>query len=132
MSNIFLIDTSVWVKCLRGTDTSLQNKISTLIMEKKVYTSEIIIMEILRGAKTDKEYDILYQDFLALPQLTINHNVWKTAWKTAYKLRKSGINIPMVDVIISAAAIYYQCTIMHSDKHFNLLTKHFSLKVLEV
>ena len=30
-------------------------------------------MEILRGAKSDKGYSMLYQDFLALPQLVIDH-----------------------------------------------------------
>ncbi|MBI5188233.1 MAG: PIN domain nuclease [Nitrospirae bacterium] len=128
----FLVDTTVWVKYLRGVDASLKNRISALVLEGRVFTSDIIIMEILRGAKSDKEYNMLYQDFLALPLLEIDHNVWETAWKTAYKLRKSGFNIPMADVIISAVAMYYKCTLMHSDKHFNLLAKHTGLNVIEV
>ncbi|HCC69294.1 MAG TPA: hypothetical protein DEP99_05345 [Nitrospiraceae bacterium] len=63
---------------------SLRNHISSLALEYRVYTSEIIIMEILRGAKSDREYNMLYDDFL------------------------------------------------HSDRHFNMLAKHASLKVLEV
>lgn len=132
MSDGFLIDTSIWVKCLRGTDASLQNKVATLIFEKKVYTSEIIIIEILRGAKSDKEYDMLYNDFLALPQLSIDHNVWKTAWGIAYKLKKIGVNVPLVDTVIAATALHHKCTLMHSDKHFNLLTKHTGIKALEI
>ena len=128
----FLVDTTVWVKYLRGLDVSIKNRIGSLVLEERVFTSEMIIMEILRGAKSDKEYNMLYQDFLALPQLTIDHNVWKKVWKDAYKLRKGGINIPMADMIISAVAVYYKCTLMHSDAHFNLLAKHSDLKVLEV
>ncbi|MGB9714817.1 MAG: type II toxin-antitoxin system VapC family toxin [Thermodesulfovibrionales bacterium] len=128
----FLVDTSVWVKCFRGLDTSLKDRISSLVLEDRVFVSEIIIMEILRGAKSDKEYNMLYQDFLALPQLTIDHDVWEMAWKTAYKNRKGGINVPMVDVIISAIAMRYKCTLLHSDKHFNLIAKQTGLKVMEV
>lgn len=128
----FLIDTTVWVKFLRGLDLSLKEKLSALVLEDRVFTSEVIIMEILMGAKSDKEYNMLYQDFLALPQLVIDHNVWETAWKTAYKLRRNGINIPMADVIISATAMYYNYALMHSDKHFTLLAKHTGLKIIEV
>lgn len=128
----YLVDTTVWVKYLRGLDVSIKNRIGSLVLEERVFTSEIIIMEILRGAKSDKEYNMLYQDFLALPQLAIDHNVWEKAWKDAYKLRKGGINIPMADMIISAVAVYYKCTLMHSDAHFNLLAKHSDLKAFEV
>ena len=131
-SEKLLVDTTVWVKFLRGLDASLKEQLGFLVLENRVFTSEIIIMEILRGAKSDKEYSMLYQDFLALPQLVIDHNVWETAWKAAYKLRRNGIYIPMADIIISASAIYHKCTLMHSDKHFNLLAKHTELKIIEV
>lgn len=128
----FLIDTTIWVKYLRGIDPSLKDRLRSLVLEDRAFTSEVIIMEILRGAKSDKEYDLLYQDFLSIPQLSINSNVWETAWRTAYKLRKSGVNTPMADILISAVAIYHKCTLMHSDKHFTLIAKHSGLKALEV
>ncbi len=127
-SERFLVDTTIWVKYLRGWDASLKDSITTLVLEGKVFTSEIIIMEILRGAKSDKEYNMLYKDFLALPQLIINHEVWEMSWKIAYKLRRSGINIPMADIIISATAVHYKCTLMHFDNHFKLLAKHIGLR----
>ena len=131
-SEKLLVDTTVWVKFLRGLDASLKEQLGFLVLENRVFTSEIIIMEILRGAKSDKEYSMLYQDFLALPQLAIDHTVWEKAWQTAYTIRRSGINIPMADIIIASTALYYKCTLMHSDKHFNLLTKHTELKTIEL
>lgn len=128
----FLIDTSVWIKCFQGEETSIKEKIAVIVTENRGYTTEIIIMEILRGAKSDKEYNILYQDFLALPQLPIDGYVWELTWKTAYKLRKSGINAPMADIIISSNAIHNKCTLLHSDKHFNLIAKQTGLKAVEV
>ena len=127
----FLVDTTVWVKYLRGLDSGLKEHIRLLALEERAYTSEIIIMEVLRGAKSDKEYNMLYQDFLALPFLKTDTDVWETAWRTAYNLRRNGVNIPMVDVLIAAAAMYHKCTLMHSDRHFNLLAKHMGLKIME-
>lgn len=128
----FLVDTSIWIKCFREDNKSLQTQISSLILGKRVFTSEIIILEILRGAKSDKEYNSLYEDFLALPLLEINRKVWETAWKIAYKLRKKGVNAPLTDVLISGVALYYKCHLIHSDKHFNLISKLTDLKTMEL
>ena len=130
-SDKFLVDTTIWIKFLRGLDVSLKEHVSSLVLEGRAFTSEIIILEILRGAKSDKEYNMLYQDFLALPQLPVDVGVWETAWKTAYKLRKSGINAPMADVVISSIALHNKCTLLHADKHFNLIAKHTELKAVE-
>lgn len=126
----FLIDTTVWVKYLRGMDLSMKDRISALVLEDKAMTSEIIVLEILRGARSGREYRMLYEDFLALPVLNMDRAVWETAWETAYKLRKKGINVPMADVMISAIAIHYKCTLMHCDKHFTLVSKHTGLKAV--
>lgn len=128
----YLVDTTIWVKYLRGLDEILKEKLTALVSEERVFTSEVIIMEILRGAKSDRDYKMLYNDFLALPQLGTNREVWDTAWKTSYKLRKNGVNIPLIDILIAATAIHYKCPLMHSDKHFILLEKHTSLKSIEV
>lgn len=132
MADRFLIDSTIWVKYLRGLDASLKDKISSLILNESAYTSEVIIMEILRGAKSDKEYTMLRNDFLALRQLEINHEVWETAWGLAYKLRKKGVNVPLTDVLISALSLHYKCILLHSDKHFSLISKHADLKEKEL
>jgi predicted nucleic acid-binding protein len=132
MTDRFLIDSTIWIKYLRGLDTTLKDTISPIILSERAYTSAIIIMEILRGAKSDKEYTMLYNDFLALQQLDINNEVWESAWMLAYKLRKKGINVPLTDVLISALSLHYDCVLLHSDKHFKIISKHTNLKEKEL
>jgi predicted nucleic acid-binding protein len=127
----YLADTTVWVKYLRGLDASLKGRMSSLVLEERLYTADIIIMEILRGAKSEREYDMLYRDFLALPRLEIDPGVWETAWKTAYRINKAGLNVPMADAIIASTAIHYKCILLHSDRHFSLMAKHTELKAKE-
>lgn len=128
----FLLDTTIWVKYLRGLDDRLKDRVAALMLEDRVFITEVIILELLRGAKSDSEYTALYEDFMSLPRLVANNNVWKAAWELAYNLRRKGANIPLADTLIAAVSIYYQCTLMHSDSHYNLVTKHSGLKVLEV
>jgi len=128
----YLIDTTIWIRFLWGGDEALRDKVSTLVLKNSACTSEIIIMEILRGAKSDKEFRMLYNDLLALPQLSINKEVWELAWKNSYKLRKKGLNIPMADIIIISTAEFYDCILLHSDTHFSLAEKHIKLKTERV
>jgi len=128
----YLVDTTIWIKYLRGMDETVRERLTALVAEDRVFTTELIIMEILRGARSDKDYRMLHQDFMALPQLETDHEVWEAAWKTSYRLRKKGVNIPLTDTLISSTAIHYGCTLLHSDKHFNLAAKHTELKTLNM
>jgi len=126
-----LVDTTIWVNFLRGLDSSLGHRLSAWIREERVCTTEIIILEILKGARSDKEYNLLREDFSALPLLTINQPVWELAGKISYKLRKRGADVPLTDVLIAATAIHYQCRLLHADKHFNLIADHSLLKIMD-
>jgi len=128
----FLLDTTIWVKYLRGLDGRLKDRVASLVLEDRAFITEVIIMELLRGAKSDKEYISLSEDFLVLPRLVADNPVWQAAWKLAYNLRKKGVNIPLADTLIAAVAIHYQCTLIHSDSHYTLVAKHAGLKAVEL
>lgn len=130
-SDRILVDTTIWVKFLRGSDTGVRDRLSAWIREEKVCTNEIIKLEILKGARSDREYALLLDDFSALELLTITAPVWELAGKTSYKLRKRGVDVPLTDILISATAVHYQCRLWHADKHFDLITGYAPLKTVE-
>lgn len=130
--NRFLLDTTVWVSYLRGLDAHLKDRVSSLVLEDRVYITDIIILELLRGARSEREYSILLEDLLALPHLPITDEVWKSSWKLAYTLQKKGVNIPLADTLIAAVSISYDCTLLHKDSHYPLIAKHAPLRQMEV
>jgi predicted nucleic acid-binding protein len=125
-----LVDTSIWIEYLRGTNESVRKRLAALVSADKAATADIIIMEILRGARSDREYDVLREDFLALPRIEMTGAVWEKAWRTGYELRRKGVHIPLTDTIIAGLALEWSCTLMHSDKHFDLIARHTDLKIL--
>lgn len=127
-SNLYLIDSTVWINFLRTPKTALKDKLSALILEDRALTTEIIIMEILRGVLSEKEYNFLYEDFISLPRVSTNINSWNIAWKLSFSLKKRGLIIPIVDVILTSLAITNDLTIIHNDKHFKLLANVSDLK----
>ena len=122
-----LIDTTVWVLYFQG-EKDIEDKVRSIILEDKAATTEIIILEILRGARSQKEYDQLKDDLKALHLLRLNEAIWERSHQMGFKLRKAGINVPLTDILIAAMASYYQCSLIHRDKYFPLMSKLIVLK----
>jgi hypothetical protein len=128
----FLVDTTVWVHFFRGTKDPLKERLAGLIADDRACATEIVLFEILRGARTQKEYSMLLKDFSALPSLPLDAKTWQTAWETAFLCRRRGLNIPAVDTLIASVAMRHGATLMHSDRHYELLCRHTALKTLPV
>lgn len=127
----FLIDSTIWVRYLRGNEAALKEKIVALVAADRACTSEVIMLEILRGARSEKDFKTLRHDFLALPQLPMTAEAWERAWGLAYALRKAGANVPLADTVIAALAIHHGCTLLHSDRHFGMIAEQSELKAIE-
>jgi hypothetical protein len=127
----YLIDTTVWVRYFGG-EASVEARVRSLILQDKVLTAGIIMLETLRGARMTAEYSQLYRDFKALTLLSLDTDVWEESYKLGFKLRKSGVMVPLADILISALAIRHECPLMHRDKHFPLIAQHSKLKENQV
>ena len=125
-----LVDTTVWVNFFRGGNDSLKDRMAGLIADDRVCMTEIVIFELLRGARSRKEYNVLLKDFSALPALSLDAKAWQISWETAFLCRRRGLNIPALDTMIASIAIRHGVAFMHSDRHYDLLSRHTSLKTL--
>jgi len=126
----YLVDTTVWVNFFRGGNDSLKDRLGGLIADDRACMTEIVIFELLRGARSQKEYNMLLKDFSALPALSPDAKAWQKAWETAFLCRQRGLNTPALVTLIASIAIRHRITLMHSDRHYELLSRHTSLKTL--
>ena len=127
----YLVDTSVWVRYFNG-EEGLEERIKSLILKDKVLTAGVIILEILRGAKSVAGYNHLYLDFKALPLLEADAEVWEEGYRMGFKLRKAGIIVPLADILIASVAIRHGSPLLHRDKHFCLIADNTRLKQEQV
>jgi predicted nucleic acid-binding protein len=94
-NDLILADTSVWIHFLRGSGVQYQERVVPLIMADKLVTTPIVIMEILRGAKSQRDYDKLSKDLAALRCFDLSAKVWERANKLGYTLRHKGLGAPL-------------------------------------
>ncbi len=127
-TDLILADTSVWIHFLRGSGVQFQERLVPLIMADKLVTTPIIIMEILRGAKSGREYEKLSKDLAALRCIDLSAQVWERAYKLGYTLRNKGLNAPLTDTLIAAVAQEHNLSLLHNDRHFEMIASLSPLK----
>jgi hypothetical protein len=67
----------------------------------------------------------------ALEMLPVNEDVWGSAYRAGYDLRRKGITIPTIDILILSIAKVHNCSLLHHDKHFKLVVKHLGVIALD-
>jgi len=121
---VFLVDTSVWINVLRPDgQTDVLRDMEQLLSEQRIATAEIVILELMRGVPTHKEFLEMERDMRALPVLICDDESWRIARRLAFDLKTRGVVIPTVDLIIASLAIRYNTTLLHADKHFHLIAQ---------
>ncbi len=66
-----------------------------------------------------------------LETIPFSDAVWSLAYTTGYELRRKGITVPTVDIIIAAAAKIYNCSLLHHDKYFRAIAKHLHISAVD-
>ena len=129
---MILVDTSVWIDFFAGRDLPNVAKLEQSILDNEdLALSGIILTEILQGIPDDTTYRRVRRYLSALIMLPMPESVFVRAADIYRKLRKQGITIRKTnDCIIAATALEHHCQLLHSDKDFRPIAKHYCLKVV--
>jgi len=126
---LFLVDTSAWILGLKRNSSNQVKNILTIILDKdQSATTGIIILELLQGTKTKKEYTEIFSDLSALHYFEVNKEIWGKASQLGFDLRRKGKTIPSTDLLIASVALHYELTLLHADNHFEQIQEHTDLK----
>ena len=122
-----LLDTSVWIDALRGKTPGIVAVTQGLLNDDRVLTCGPVIFEIKRGLRPPEKKKIIPL-FDALIRLSFDGTVWDAAGDLDASLRKKGITIPPMDVIIAQVCLYHKVFLFTLDEHFRSVP---GLKVFE-
>jgi len=118
---MYLVDSSAWIEYLRPDGSKkAKARVSEILRKDDAVTCGIIIAEVLRGAKNEKDYGILKDSMTALPMLAIDESVIKRAADWGFALGRKGRNVPTTDLFIASCA-YKQAVVLHIDSDFETI-----------
>ena len=129
---MIVVDSSVWISALRGVPNEATRKLISGIDTDQILVGDLILLELLRGARTESEASRL-ERYLRPFTLVEMLNV-PTAVKAAanYRLlRRRGITIrSSIDVIIGTFCIESGHSLLQNDRDFLPMAEHLGLELV--
>jgi predicted nucleic acid-binding protein len=118
----------VWIEYLRPKGfLNIKERGRAILQKEEVVSCGIILVEILRGAKNEKDFESLRDSLMALPQIPIDGTVIERASKWGFLLDRKGRVVSTTDIIIASAA-YKNALLLHSDKDFDTIASIVDLE----
>jgi predicted nucleic acid-binding protein len=125
---MFLIDSSVWVEYFRAKGSQkIKERVKAILQRDDAVSCGIVIVEILRGARNEKDFQILRDSLVSLPQIPIDDTVIERASKWGFLLDRKGKVVSTTDLLIASSA-YKKACLLHSDSDFEVIASAADLE----
>jgi predicted nucleic acid-binding protein len=131
-----LLDSSAWIAYYRNLELPFTEFVDELLVkDKPIYTSPLIIQEVLQGFANEKEYMKAYRSFLLYRNFALANqkkatidaaNIYRNCRKKGYTIRKPN------DCMIALIALTYNLSLLHNDKDFENIAKLYPLKMVKI
>ena len=130
---LILVDTTVWIDFFAAKSASYVKILEDLIEQKEdICVCGIILTEVLQGIKGENEFKKTKNIFTSLLFLPMSYETFLRAAEIFRGLRQKGITIrKSMDCMIASVAIELNIPLLHNDKDFKPIERHFGLKVLK-
>ncbi|WP_027878175.1 PIN domain-containing protein [Meiothermus cerbereus] len=125
-----LVDTSAWIEFYHPKGArQVKQALGNALEVHEIAVLAPIAVELLSGAKSEKDYGLLAADLQALLWLPLGSEEAGVAGQLAYDLARSGQRVPTVDLLIAGAALVHGCELWHfGDAHFATIKGHSPLQ----
>ncbi len=129
---MILVDSSVWIDYFNGHRTWQTNLLDNLLSDVPIIIGDLILAEILRGFRSDNDYESAKSYLSDLPFRQMGG--YQVAVQSAQNyriLRKKGVAVrKTIDVIIGTYCIIEGLPLLHDDRDFDPMVSYLLLKIL--
>ena len=120
---MILVDSSSWIHFLRSTgDPVVRARVEAALTAGEACWCPLVRLELWNGAAGDRDRRILRDFESVLPELSIDDDVWASAYHLARRARAAGVSVPATDILIAACARRYGAGLETADSDFERLT----------
>jgi len=112
-----MLDTSAWVDVFRGRTPELLAACRDLLTRDRVLTCSPVVFELRRGLGRRNRKAVL-QLIDAVPRFPVTEEDWDAAGDLDGQLRRKGVTIPPIDVLIAQVCLRHGVPLLAVDRHF--------------
>jgi predicted nucleic acid-binding protein len=128
-----LVDTSVWSLAFRRDPPAEAPEVTRLSQalreQEPVFTTGLVLQELLQGFDGPRARDRILADFQSLPFLVPDRADHVAAAGIRNACRKAGIQVGTMDALIAALAIRHELTFLTTDQDFGRMARHCPLRL---
>ena len=128
-------DSSAWIELLRRTGSAVHNVMHDLVVGRaELAVTEVVVMEVLAGARSRRHHDELRSAMLDLRMLSLRGlDDFEEAALIYRVCRAAGESIrDLTDCLIAVPAIRAGASILHRDRDFDAIARHTDLRIESV
>ncbi len=129
---MILIDSSVWINHLRDNATPSVRKLRSIETPRTLFLGDLILMEVLMGARSPHHAARLYQELLQFPVVSlVGADIAQAAARNYRHLRSLGVTLRTgFDLLIATFCIEHGHHLLHDDRDFQPMAEHLGLKTI--
>jgi predicted nucleic acid-binding protein len=128
-----LVDTSVWSLALRRNGTVDTKEVialrEALDGADSVFTTGLVLQELLQGFSGPKARDAIIERFGALPLIQPDRQDHVAAAEVRNACRRGGAQIGTIDALLIQLCGRYEMTLLSSDKDFANAARHVPFRL---
>ena len=129
---MIVVDTSVWIDVLRGTESGPAARCVELIEDgAPVALTDVILTELLQGMRSEREARTLERHMRVFPILRLESLDDFSLAAQLYRIaRRAGVTVSKtVDFLIAAPCVRTGSSLLHADADFDRLATCTPLRV---
>ena len=129
---MILVDTSAWIEYLRGTGTPIARRVRALLeSNQSLASTEVVIMEVLAGARDDAHWQRLRRLLFGCELLPVAGLVdFEDAAALYRQCRRAGKKLrSLTDCLIAVVAIRSGAELLHADRDFDTIAELAPLQI---
>jgi predicted nucleic acid-binding protein len=127
------VDTSVWSLALRRDTPDLTPEVARLRQALRgaepVFTTGLILQELLQGFRGPRAHTAIVERFSALPFLRPEREDHIAAAELRNDCRRRGVQVGTIDSLLAQLCIRFELTMLTTDVDFARIAEHHALSV---
>ncbi len=126
---MILVDTNIIIDFWKRPTEKAQE----IFENEEIAICGITKAELIHGAKSEKEINIIIEALEDFNMFEILENDWIEIGKLLNRVKKKGISVPFQDAVITYLAIKNSSELWTNDKHFRMIQNEIKeLKIFEL
>ncbi|CDZ29356.1 PIN domain nuclease [Neorhizobium galegae] len=128
---MIVADSSVWISLFRKDDVDVADRLRSFIPQGVVLVGDIIMLEVLQGARDSQQARWIEQNFRDFPVAQMLSPSLAIKAAANYRtLRDRGVTVrKTIDMIIGTYCIEHRHSLLQRDKDYLPMVEHLGLQI---